>query len=140
MTVHAESVKHKKHMKIDDSVLSFGAAIIEIIVPLAIIFLYQKSPVSRRPLLTAIGAVSPLLVFYLVVSISFIFSSSEDVLFSFYAMWAMSFVPYIGLVFIGLVVGYLVFRYKKPVVALLSGVVIGPLLWLGVLAFEQAIA
>eukprot|EP00456_Euglypha_rotunda_P052016 TRINITY_DN41956_c0_g1_i1.p2 TRINITY_DN41956_c0_g1~~TRINITY_DN41956_c0_g1_i1.p2 ORF type:complete len:101 (+),score=1.52 TRINITY_DN41956_c0_g1_i1:141-443(+) len=70
-------------------------------------YILVRVPRLRKFASVVLGAVTPLLVFFLFVSISYAINpSSKENIFSFYAMWEMCFPFYAALFLVGLVLSF----------------------------------
>jgi hypothetical protein len=88
--------------------LSVAAAAFELGVPVAAIFVLLRSPRYRQFAAVALGAVTPLSVFFCIMFVSYAINpSSEDNNFSFHAMWVIFFIVYIAILLVGLALSFI---------------------------------
>jgi hypothetical protein len=110
-----------------DFYLDLISKIVNIGVPLILIALYFVK--SRRPKFLLAGAFAniQLLLFFMVISLEYLFSAGEK--FAYYAMWIMA--GWIGplLIGLGLIVGKYVIRAKSPSVYIIVGASLGSFIW-----------
>ena len=120
----------------NDVLLNFSAGAIEVVVPLLIYRLYAKRKETRVFLLSAIGAVMPLLLVHSAVSLLFIVGLHADIIFPFYALWGKNIALYLGLLLVGLGVGFAFFRRASVMRAFWVGAIAASLICTVVLAVQ----
>lgn len=114
-------------MDISETYLTLGAAALELGVPVAAFIALAFAPRMRKFSVMLLGAVTPLLVVYLVVAGSYIFTTATPAgRFAFHAMWAMSFAVYLALVLMGTVLAFIP-RPSNLYVRYLVGLVSAPM-------------
>ena len=85
-----------------EGVMTVGAATIELGIPLLAIIALVRVPRLRRFAVVLLGAVTPAVVFYGLVVVTYLINpSSQSNIFSFYAAWVMTFLAYVTLLVIG---------------------------------------
>ncbi|OIO67127.1 MAG: hypothetical protein CO186_09230 [Zetaproteobacteria bacterium CG_4_9_14_3_um_filter_49_83] len=115
----------------NDAWLVALAATLEIGTPIGLTVGWFQMPGLRKRIVVILGAVTPLLMAYTYTTVKYVVLNQEDAAWGFYAMWVMSFVPYLACMMIGLILGLL----KRPnnqfirymIGFLASGAVVGAL-------------
>lgn len=87
--------------------MNMGAIAVELGLPLALIVLMAFKPKTVSRAIVVLGAVFPALCLYGAVTISYVFSRGKSDIFSFFAMWLMTFAPYVAVAFGGLAVSFI---------------------------------
>ncbi|MEN7343551.1 MAG: hypothetical protein AAAFM81_11430 [Pseudomonadota bacterium] len=115
----------------NDTTATFIAACIELGIPLVAVVCLFRSKSAARIALSVLGGVTPFLCFYLACAIEFWINDGDDGSFTFYAMWQMSFVPYMIVVGLSLLIS----RWSWPTsaVARFTISLIGPIIGLALL-------
>ena len=76
--------------------LTVGAAVVELGIPVACAWRWARHPASRSGLAVVLGAVTPWLVFYLWATIASMTTPGAESRWAAAAMWEMTFVPYLA--------------------------------------------
>lgn len=89
-------------MDSSETYLTLTALAFELGIPVAAIAASIRSQSLRRFAAVVLGAVAPFVMFYVVAAILYSFNpASETNVFSFHAMWAMSFPAYVAVLLVG---------------------------------------
>lgn len=81
-----------------DTCLSLAAAAVELGYPLLLLILMKLLPRFRAKLIVALGAVFPMAVLYIASAVSYLITPrTPSSMFAFFAMWVMTFGPYIAI-------------------------------------------
>jgi hypothetical protein len=88
-----------------EHVLNLAAIALELGIPLLMLCAWCRLPQFRRIFSSVLLAVSPLLILYLFIGVSWLRDPSKSNQFAFAAMWLMSFFPFAVLLAVGLIVG-----------------------------------
>jgi len=95
-------------MDISETCLTVGAAAFELGVPVAAVIALAFAPGMRKFAALLLGAVTPLLVAYVLMAGSYFFETGEPSgRFPFSAVWMMSFVVYLALAIVGAVLAFI---------------------------------
>ena len=96
-------------------VTTIGAGSIEIGIPLAVAVAFWRVPKLRSRLVVLFGALTPPLVSYLSIVISYLQNSADrDARWAFGAVWEMSLLPYIATIGVGLALSCLGWPQRMP--------------------------
>lgn len=96
----------------DDRVLTQIALVIELGLPIFLVFGIAFRPAKARRLLIILGAVTPWLFLYMFVAVGFWTDGRQNDRFAFYAMWIMTLIPYLACAALGYVVSWFVFPVR----------------------------
>jgi len=117
----------------DDQVLTYLAIFFEVLVPVILIFFARKMYWFKKVGISYIGAISPLFFMYCYISVSYLIFDSNELMYTFYVMWVMSFIAYCisGLagVAIGSVISFESSAHKKYISGLAGGLALGVFLF-----------
>jgi hypothetical protein len=95
-------------MDISETYLTVGAAAFELGMPVAAVIALAFAPRMRKFAALLLGAVTPLLLAYVLVAGSYFFATAEPSgRFPFSAVWMMSFVVYLALAIVGAVLAFI---------------------------------
>jgi hypothetical protein len=95
-------------MNISENVLTAGAVFVELGLPIVLFGLNKISHQAKTKAVVILGALTPLLVVYAVISVAYlIFPRDKGDLFAFFAIWVVSFAFYAASALIGVAVSFL---------------------------------
>ena len=105
--------------------------ILNIGIPTILLAIYFKSGKKHTFILCGIGAVLPLLMFFLYVTFTYHLSNikSDDLKFAYYAMWQMAGWAGPVLILLGILAGRFLLRSHSKIKNLIFGISIFPLIW-----------
>ena len=105
--------------------------ILNIGLPIALLIFYFKLMKKPKFFFCGLGAITPLLIFFLYISAQFHASNnpSDDLKFSYHAMWQMAGWAGPILIIIGLLIGRFLLHRKNEIKNYLLGLGILPLIW-----------
>ena len=90
-------------MSVSEELMTLGAVSVELGAPIALAVLYWRRPQLRSKVVVVLGAVTPLLLAYIVILVGFLIDPQDPGnRFSFYAGPVMSFVAYLGCLALGI--------------------------------------
>jgi hypothetical protein len=93
--------------QLNDRIISLGAASLELGLPLTIALLSWRIPKLRSRLVVLLGTLTPALLFYTCVFVARLADLDNlDGRWALYAVWVMSFLPYMSALIIGLAVSF----------------------------------
>lgn len=87
--------------------LNIGAIVLELGLPAGLLVLMILRPAARPRALVILGALFPALCLYGAIAASFLVSREKSDAFAFYAMWVMTFAPYVALALGGVALSFL---------------------------------
>ena len=87
--------------------LNIGAIAIELGLPVGLLVLMVLRPAVRPRAVVILGALFPVLCMYGAIAASFLVSQGKSGVFAFYAMWVMTFAPYVAVALGGLALSFL---------------------------------
>jgi len=119
----------------EDVLLTLGAALVELGAPGALAIAWCKRPQLRRRVIVVLGSVTPILAFYAFVSAAYLIASNQDTVWSFYAMWIMSLLPYLSCAILGVALSFIP-RPTRPAPRYLMGFVSPLMVWGIVIAWH----
>ncbi len=94
-------------MHIDENVLTIAAAAAELGLPVVLLLLIRFSRAAKPKAVVMLGAVCPLLCFYVFATIEYLISPKDPgAIFAFFAMWVMSFAVYAAAALLGLMIAF----------------------------------
>jgi hypothetical protein len=93
-----------------ETFMNIGAIALELGLPVGLLILMALRPGVRPRAEVILGAIFPALCFYASVAASYLSSRGVSDIFAFYAMWEMTFAPYVAMALGGLAVSFL----QKP--------------------------
>jgi hypothetical protein len=93
-----------------ETFLNIGAIFLELGLPIGLLILMALRPGVWPRAMVILGAIFPALCFYVSVAVSYLSSRGASDIFAFYAMWVMTFAPYVAVALGGLAVSFL----QKP--------------------------
>lgn len=114
-------------MDIDESLLNLGSILVELGLPILLVYLYKFYPNRRPALVTTLFSIVPFLCFYLYCIAATIFDSTISNQWSLGAMWVMSFFLYAATAIVGFLFGCLVPKNTRFWKLALLGLFCGPL-------------
>lgn len=95
-----------------EEALTIAAVAVELGIPLVATLLFWRRPALRPRLVVILGAITPVLIFYAAITVSFLIDSDDPGnRFAFFAAWIMSFFVYFAI----LVAGLLLSIVPKPI-------------------------
>jgi len=95
--------------------MTIAAIALEFGLPVGLFVLAALRPTVRPRVVVILGALFPALCLYGVIAASFLISRGKSDVFSFYAMWVMTFVPYVAIALGGFALSFL--RWPRSVLA-----------------------
>jgi hypothetical protein len=93
-----------------ETLMNIGAVTVELGLPAGLLILMALKPGIRPRAVVMLGAIFPLLCLYAVVAASYLSSGGTADIFSFYAMWIMTFAVYVAVAVGGLAVSF----FRRP--------------------------
>jgi len=94
-------------MSVSETEMLWGALLFELGVPIAGIMVTLRAPRLRKFVILVLGAVTPVLLLYGAVTVAFLLNPADKGnIFSFYAMWVMSFFPYAAILVDGIALAF----------------------------------
>ena len=120
----------------NNSQLSIVSATLELGFPLLLALISARIPKVRKWAIVVFAATLPFIIFYFVVSLEYLFLTQRESkdLFTFYAMWEMSFFAYFVCVFVGGLLGFSarpINRYLRGLLGLTAPLLVYALISLG---------
>lgn len=113
-------------MEISDEYLSYGAVLIELGLPILLIFFYFKYKSTKKIVLPAFVSLTPFLIAYAFTYTAAILYPSRNDSWALTAMWAMSFFPYVVTAIISFIISKTVAQKLKLWVTLSICFLIAP--------------
>jgi hypothetical protein len=87
----------------NDEALTLASAFVELGLPLGLLIAMIARPDYRSKLIVILGSITPAIAMYLWIAFEYlVLDRVDDAGWAFYAMWAMSFFPYLGCALLGL--------------------------------------
>jgi len=123
-------VKHRGAM---DNYLTSGAIVIEFGLPAALIYVATKKPNARKIVAPVVGALTPLLLFYIVGGVSHALRQEEEPS-MFMAVFVMSFFPYCVMAVAGAALGIFLPKNLRLKWRYVVAFFLGPAVGLGLVA------
>jgi hypothetical protein len=90
-----------------ETFMNVGAIAVELGLPVGLLILMVLRPGVRPRAVVVLGAIFPALCLYALVAVSYLSSRGASDVFSFYAMWVMTFAPYVAVALGGVAVSFL---------------------------------
>lgn len=90
-----------------DITLTIGALALELGIPVGLLIFMALRPRVRPRAIVILGALFPALCLYGAIAISYLISRGKSDMFAFYAMWVMTFAPYLAVALGGLALSFL---------------------------------
>lgn len=87
--------------------MNIGAIALELGLPVGLLVLVALRPEARPKAAVILGALLPALCLYCAMAASFLISRGKSDIFAFYAMWVMTFAPYVALALGGFALSFL---------------------------------
>lgn len=125
-----QGVKHRGTM---DTYLTLGAIVVEFGLPAALIYVAAKKPNARKIVAPVVGALTPLLLVYVVGGVSHILRQEGEPSI-FMAVFVMSFFPYCVLAVAGAALGIFLPKNLRLQWRYLAALFLGPAVGLGLVA------
>lgn len=116
-----------------DTYLTLGAIVIEFGLPAALIYVGAKKPNARKIVAPVVGALTPLLLFYVVGGVSHVLRQEEGPS-MFMAVFVMSFFPYCVLAVAGAALGIFLPKNLRLKWRYVVAFFLGPAVGLGLVA------
>jgi hypothetical protein len=87
--------------------INVGAIALELGLPVGLLVLLVLRPAVRPRVAVILGAVFPALFLYGAIAVSYLISRGKSDIFAFYAMWVMTFAPYVAIALGGFALSFL---------------------------------
>ena len=87
--------------------MNIGAIALELGLPVGLLVLAALKPAARPRVVVIVGALFPALCLYAAIAVSFLISRGKSDIFAFYAMWIMTFAPYVAVALGGIALSFL---------------------------------
>jgi hypothetical protein len=98
-------------MDISENVLTAGAVVVELGLPIVLLGLTKRSHQAKAKAVVILGALTPVLIVYGVISVGYlIFPRDKSDIFAFYAIWVVSFAFYVASALVGVAISF----FKRP--------------------------
>ena len=91
----------------NDQTRSILAAFLELALPVALVISCVLWPTSTRRSVVVLGAITPLLIGCAATAVRYLLQGQQDAQWAFFAMWTMSFIPYVACAAVGTALGLL---------------------------------
>ncbi|WP_233840424.1 hypothetical protein [Dyella sp. 2HG41-7] len=90
-----------------ETTLTIGAIALELGIPVGLLIFMALRPRVRPRAIVILGALFPALCLYGAIAVSYLISREKSDIFAFYAMWVMTFAPYLAVALGGLALSFL---------------------------------
>ena len=90
-----------------ETAMNIGVIALEIGLPVGLLVLVALRPAVRPRVAVILGALFPALCLYAAIAASFLISRGKSDIFAFYAMWVMTFAPYVAIALGGFALSFL---------------------------------